>query len=114
VLRGNAVFAEWDECEKDEETVILDVREEQELKMFDFEKSLNIPLSELRNRVNELDKNRKYVIFCAIGVRAYNAFRLLQQNGFENIKIYPAGTRFYISTHSNNETSAKDVVCKFN
>ncbi|MCR5272123.1 MAG: FAD-dependent oxidoreductase, partial [Lachnospiraceae bacterium] len=47
VLRGNAVFAEWDECEKDEETVILDVREEQELKMFDFEKSLNIPLSEL-------------------------------------------------------------------
>ena len=34
------------------------------------------------------DKSKKIIIFCAVGVRAYNGARILKQNGFENVKIY--------------------------
>ncbi|NLT15315.1 MAG: pyridine nucleotide-disulfide oxidoreductase, partial [Clostridiales bacterium] len=39
------------------------------------------------------------VTFCAIGVRSYNAARILMENGFKNVKVYPGGVRFYQSVH---------------
>jgi len=60
---------------------------------------VHIPLGQLRSRLGELDKSKEYVTFCAIGVRSYNAARILSQNGFSNVSVYPAGTRFYQSTH---------------
>ncbi|MCR5546947.1 MAG: FAD-dependent oxidoreductase, partial [Lachnospiraceae bacterium] len=91
MINGFVEFAEWNECDTNDKAVILDVREEPELTMFAFQNAVNIPLSVLRSRLDELDKNKQYVIFCAIGVRAYNAYKLLKYHGFENIKIYPAG-----------------------
>lgn len=38
-------------------------------------------------------------MFCAIGVRAYNGARILNQHGFANVSVYPGGARFYQSTH---------------
>jgi rhodanese-related sulfurtransferase len=46
-----------------------------------------------------LTPSKTIIVFCAIGVRAYNAARILMQNGFENVLVYPGGTRFYQSTH---------------
>lgn len=66
-----------------EDTVILDVREEEERDMGYIENSLNIPLGQLRNRLGELDKSKCYLIYCAVGLRGYIATRILIQNGFE-------------------------------
>jgi len=99
VLQGRAAFAPWDIVENNSGAVLLDVREDAELMAFSIPGAKHIPLGQLRSRLGELDKTRETVVICAIGVRAYNASRILTNNGFENVKIYPGGARFYRSTH---------------
>lgn len=60
---------------------VIDVREPIEISTHEFD-SINIPLPQIRNRLNELDKNQEYVIFCAVGLRGYLTERILKQNGF--------------------------------
>jgi rhodanese-related sulfurtransferase len=45
--------------------------------------ALNIPLTQLRSRLNELPRDREIQVFCRSGQRAYYATRLLLQNGFK-------------------------------
>lgn len=97
VMKKRVAFSSWN-VEANDQRVFLDVREPAELMAFEVPNSVNIPLGQLRSRVNELDKSKEIVTFCAIGVRSYNAARILMQAGFENVKLYPAGTRFYQST----------------
>lgn len=99
LLSGLVRFASWDDIEKNPQAIKLDVREEAEIMAYSLEGSVNIPLGQLRNRLGELDKTKEIIIFCAIGVRAYNAARILMENGFNDVKIYPGGTGFYRSTH---------------
>ncbi|SET06007.1 FAD-dependent oxidoreductase [[Clostridium] polysaccharolyticum] len=113
VLAGLIEVSQWNETDTDKDAVILDVREKAELQAFSFDSMINIPLGQLRDRLDELDKNKKYIIFCAIAVRSYNAARILMQNGFKHVKIYPAGTRFYISTHRDFDKVNEEFVCKY-
>lgn len=99
LITGKVAFSAWDAVEQNPETVLLDVREDAELMAFSLPNAKHIPLGQLRSRLKELDPSRKIIVFCAIGVRAYNAARLLMQNGFHNVKLYPGGARFYQSTH---------------
>lgn len=99
VLRGMVHFSEWNVIEKNKDVILLDVREDAELMAFSLPNATHIPLGQLRDRIIELDKNKQIIIFCAIGVRAYNATRTLMQNGFTNVSLYPGGIRFYRSTH---------------
>ncbi|NLV87521.1 MAG: pyridine nucleotide-disulfide oxidoreductase, partial [Clostridiales bacterium] len=99
LLKGRAHFADWDIIEKNPDVQVLDVRESSELMAYSLPGVTHIPLGQLRSRLSELDKSRDTVVFCAIGVRAYNATRILMQNGFEKVCIYPGGARFYSSTH---------------
>lgn len=99
LITGKVAFSAWDAVEQNPETVLLDVREDAELMAFSLPNAKHIPLGQLRSRLKELNPSRKIIVFCAIGVRAYNAARLLMQNGFHNVKLYPGGARFYQSTH---------------
>ncbi len=99
VLSRLVQFCEWDVAEKNPDAILLDVREDAELMAFTLPRFIHIPLGQLRARLKELDPTKKIVTFCAIGVRSYNAARILMQHGFKNVKLYPAGTRFYQSTH---------------
>lgn len=103
VIKGLLKMAEWNEPDTNEEAIRIDVREEAEVAAYAIPGAKNIPLGSLRERVGELDKSREYIIFCAIGVRAYNALRILRQNGIEKVKLYPGGARFYRSLHSGSE-----------
>ena len=103
VLDGLVTFCDWDAVEKNPNAVLLDVREDAELLAFTLPGAVHIPLGQLRDRLGELDRSREIITFCAIGVRSYNAARILMQNGFTHVKLYPAGTRFYQSTHYESE-----------
>jgi len=98
-ITGKIDIADWDIVEKNPDAILLDVREEAELMAFSLPQAKNIPLGQLRERLSELNKTSKIIVFCAIGVRAYNASRILMQNGFEDICVYPGGTRFYQIVH---------------
>lgn len=104
LLSGKVKLSSWDVMETDPDAVIVDVREEAELMAFSIPGAIHIPLGQLRKRCHELDPAKKIVTLCAIGVRAYNGARILMQNGFENVSVYPGGARFYQSTHYSRET----------
>ena len=114
VLSGQVKFAAWDAAEKSDpqQTILLDVREESERMAFSVLGSVGIPLGQLRARLGELDKNKEVIVFCAIGVRAYNAARILMNHGFENVKVYPGGSRFYMATHYETLENAPAMPAK--
>ena len=97
VLRGLVKFSDW---KIPEDAVILDIREEPEVAEYAFPGAVCIPLGQLRSRLDELDRGAHYIIMCAGGVRSYNAARILTQNGFGNVEVYPAGSKFYRLLHS--------------
>lgn len=98
LLRGLVRFAPWD-AKPDDATEFLDVREDAELLALTIPGAKHIPLGQLRSRLSELDGKKTVVVFCAIGVRAYNAARILSQHGFDSVAVYPGGARFYQAVH---------------
>ncbi|MBO4849010.1 MAG: FAD-dependent oxidoreductase [Clostridia bacterium] len=103
LLRGLVRQAEWDAPDNDAAAQLLDVREEAEVAAYAVPGAVNIPLGQIRARMGELDKDRRVIVFCAIGVRAYNAARILMQSGFGDVMIYPGGARLYRNTHEKPE-----------
>ena len=108
VIRGKVRFCDWDLPDRDREVVLLDIREDAERMAYRLPDSTDIPLGELRNRLNELDPEKTYITFCAIGVRSYLAARILMQNGFDHVMVYPGGVRFYESLHRKPESFIQD------
>lgn len=63
--------------------LFLDVRTAAEFSNGTIGDALNFPLETIRERINELPKDKKLAIFCKTGVRSYIAQRILRQNGFD-------------------------------
>ena len=80
VLRGDQPISHWKEALSG---FILDVREPFELAVQNIPDAINIPLGQLRSRLNELPIDREIHIICRSGQRAYMATRILLQNGFQ-------------------------------
>jgi len=67
---------------------LLDVRNPDELRDDGhFPDSLNLPLDQLRERLNELDPQQPYVVSCFSGQRSYIAERILRQRGFDVVNL---------------------------
>lgn len=103
IIQNKIKLAKWNDLDpsKPSDFTILDIREQMELMVFEIPGAKHIPQGQLRNRLNELDKNDKIIVFCAVGVRSYNSARVLMENGFNNVWVYPAGTSFYKSVYYN-------------
>ncbi len=106
ILTKMTGFVSWDEmdeiiadAERSKDYMILDIAEEEERMVFSIPGSYHIPLSELRERIEEIDKEKHIITCCSIGVRSYNAARILSQRGFENVSVLAGGTTFYKSMH---------------
>ncbi|MBU3192710.1 CoA-disulfide reductase [Clostridium algidicarnis] len=63
--------------------ILLDVRDQVEVENGSIDKAINIPVNDLRNRMNELDKEKEIWVYCRVGLRGYIASRILTQNGFK-------------------------------
>ena len=62
---------------------VLDVRPKDEFQLGHLPGAVNIPLDELRERLDELPRDREIHVICRSGQRAYYATRILLQNGFK-------------------------------
>ena len=80
VLRGDMPISHWHEMG---EGMILDVREPFELAVEKVQGAVNIPLGQLRTRLDELPRDKTIQVICRSGQRAYYATRVLLQNGFK-------------------------------
>ncbi|RDU23530.1 FAD-dependent oxidoreductase [Anaerosacchariphilus polymeriproducens] len=112
IINGLVSFVEWDEVDellnnetKENQFTILDVTEDIERMVYAMPKSYHIPLGQLNERMDELDRDAFIIVYCAIGVRSYNAARTLMQNGFKNVAVLSGGTSFYKSMHHNDAVS---------
>ena len=85
IILGQSENIQWHELadELAKGKVLLDVRNPAELIKGKFKNSQNIPLDELRERLNELDKKIQYIVSCQSGLRSYNAERILKQEGYQ-------------------------------
>jgi NADPH-dependent 2,4-dienoyl-CoA reductase/sulfur reductase-like enzyme/rhodanese-related sulfurtransferase len=65
--------------------LIIDVREEDEYEAGHLINAVNIPLSELRERTDEIPKDKPVYLHCRSGQRSYNAVLALQGKGYDNV-----------------------------
>lgn len=80
---------EWDQVDRlvDEKATIIDVRNDFELTTGKIPSSKLIPLNQLRDRLNELPKDKTIYVYCQVGLRGYNASRVLANDGFDVVNI---------------------------
>jgi rhodanese-related sulfurtransferase len=65
--------------------VLLDLRSTKEIEAAGkIPSAVHLPLDELRDSLETLDKEKLYVPYCAVGMRGYLAHRILVQNGFRS------------------------------
>ena len=66
--------------------IIIDVRSQQEFYSGHIDKSLNIPLSELISKLDQLeDKDQPLITCCASGMRSAGAAKILSAHGYSNV-----------------------------
>ncbi len=77
------------------DTVILDVRNADEVAEGAIPGSINIPATQLSTRTAELPKDKRIVTHCSTGVRAEMAYTVLKQAGFANVAFLNAPVDFF-------------------
>ncbi|WP_372379137.1 FAD-dependent oxidoreductase [Vibrio natriegens] len=85
IIKGDATAIHYDEMDSlTDDQVLLDVRNPGELESVGFIKdAINIPVDQLRHRMDELPKDKEIVIYCQVGLRGNVAYRQLVNNGFK-------------------------------
>jgi glyoxylase-like metal-dependent hydrolase (beta-lactamase superfamily II)/rhodanese-related sulfurtransferase len=70
---------------------VLDVRRRHEFDAGHIEHAVHIPLAQLGDRVNELDRSADWLVFCAAGYRATIAASILERAGFPKLSVADGG-----------------------
>ncbi|WP_337232116.1 FAD-dependent oxidoreductase [Vibrio cholerae] len=85
LIKGDAKAIHFDEIDNlTDEQVLLDVRNPMELQNMGYlPGAINTPVDQLRQRMNELPKDKEIVIYCQVGLRGNVAYRQLVNNGFK-------------------------------
>lgn len=79
---------------RDGSVTLLDTRTEQEYQNGHINDFINIPVDELRERIDEIDKKKTVYVICQSGLRSYIAARILTGNGYD-VYNFSGGFRFY-------------------
>nr|WP_320192397.1 rhodanese-like domain-containing protein [uncultured Desulfobacter sp.] len=80
-----------------EETTILDVRQPSEYEQSHIPGAVLIPLSELSDRLGELDPDKSTMVYCAIGGRSRVAAQMLAGKGFKKVINMSGGIKAWES-----------------
>ena len=68
-----------------DKVVLLDVRDPWEVEICRLSGSLNIPMNEITEKVNELDRDTRTVVICHFGMRSLEVGNYLESSGFSDI-----------------------------
>lgn len=87
----------WRELSEMDKTniMLIDVRTAEEFAFGTIEGAVNIPLDDLRDRLNEIPQEKEIVVFCAIGLRGYLAQRILMSRGYAHVRNLSGGYKTY-------------------
>ena len=79
---------------RDGSVTLLDTRTAAEFSRGHIDGFRNIPVDELRDRLDEVEKGKPVYVICQSGLRSYIASRILEGNGYEAYN-FAGGFRFY-------------------
>lgn len=103
----------WDEVGElpdDDSVVLLDARTPEEYGRGHINGFINIPLDDLRNRIDEVKKGLPVYVICQSGLRSYLACRILQQNGFDCYN-FSGGYRLYETIYKDCFVAKQSYPC---
>ena len=117
ILKGDANIFHWDEVTglDREKVLLIDVRTKMEYNLGTIEGAVNIPVDELRNKLNELPTDKDLYLFCQVGLRGYVAARLLMQKGFPSVRNLSGGYKTYqlaVQKQANEDIYEYDRIMK--
>lgn len=117
VLKGDMKVIHWDEIQTLDrnQSILIDVRTPLEFGIGAIEGAVNIPLDDLRSRINEIPANKEIIIYCQVGLRGYIAARILMQNGYQNVRNLSGGYKTYqvaVQKQSNEDIYEYDKISK--
>lgn len=90
ILKGDLKVINYDQFwsfVEENDAAIIDVRTSQEFENGNIEHSVNINVDDLRKNLTSLDKTKKYVVYCHVGLRGYLANRIMRNNGFDVVNL---------------------------
>ncbi len=115
LLERELEHIQWHEVDQivDDGGLLIDVREPMEREFGYIRGSINIPLNDLRKRLNEIPKDKTIYVSCQVGLRGYLASRILKNNGY-HVKNVDGGWKTYSSVYGSNihvdvETTTNDL-----
>ncbi|BAS67231.1 rhodanese-like domain-containing protein [Bathymodiolus septemdierum thioautotrophic gill symbiont] len=97
----------------EEGLIILDVREEKERKSGFIANDIHIPLAQVKNKLNEIDKTKKILVYCRSGARSAHVAGMLTRHEFEYVYSLKGGINAWkkanlpISTKVNKNKKKK-------
>lgn len=96
LIKGDSTAIHFDEIDNlTEDQLLLDVRNPGELQNGYLPGAVNIPVDQLRQRMNELPKDKEIIIYCQVGLRGNVAYRQLVNNGYKARNLL-GGYRTYL------------------
>lgn len=97
ILRKKVNIIQWRDIDKLDlaNTLLIDVRTKGEHDFGHIAGSLNIPVDELRNHLADIPREKKIVVYCAVGLRGYLASRILLQHGYTDVHNLSGGYKTY-------------------
>lgn len=101
---------EADGLPRDGSVTLLDTRTVKEYADGHIEGFRNIPVDELRDRLDELEKDRPVYVICQSGLRSYIASRILAGNGYEAYN-FSGGYRFYSAVRNDRRLIEQAAAC---
>lgn len=115
MLNGSMKPFSWRKIESIDlsNTVLLDVRTKDEFELGAIRGAINIPLDEIRDRLDEIPQQKKIVVYCSVGLRGYVVSRILMQRGYPEVFNLIGGYKTYefaSQKQSNEDVYAHDVI----
>lgn len=107
ILKGKVNIVQWRDIPSIDKTkaMIIDSRTKEEYDFGHIEGAINIPVDEIRSRLNEIPRDKKIIVYCAVGLRGYIASRILMQHGYTDVYNLSGGYRTYSCAIADNTAS---------
>lgn len=94
----------------DGSVTLLDTRTVGEYNRGHIDGFKNIPVDELRERLNEVEKGKPVYVICQSGLRSYIATRILEGNGYDTYN-FAGGFRFYDAVVNDRNLIETSFAC---
>lgn len=117
IVSGDMKTVWWREVREmnADEVFLLDTRTPSEYALGTIKGAVNIPVDDLRERICEVPKDRRIIVFCAVGLRGYLAQRILMGRGYTDVWNLSGGYKTYsLATQPDVNVKLEPAVCSCN